>query len=66
MSDQQLMFEVHELFLRASMSIGAGLGQDRGEERDFSICTPEDFVNKFGGNLAINKVFYFQNKKKKT
>lgn len=38
------------------MSIGAGLGQDRGQERDFSINTPEDFVNKFGGNCAINKV----------
>lgn len=44
------------------MSIGTGLGQDRGQERDFSICTPEDFVNKFGGNLAINKVFIFKNK----
>lgn len=38
------------------MSIGSGLGQDRGQERDFSINTPEDFVSKFGGNCAINKV----------
>lgn len=41
---------------RPSMSRGTGLGQERYQERDFVIATPEEFVKKFGGNRVINKV----------
>ena len=38
------------------MSRGTGLGQDRYLQRDFMVATTEEFVNKFGGTRAINKV----------
>lgn len=40
------------------MSHGTGLGQDRYQERDFVLATPEEFVKKFGGTKVINKVSY--------
>lgn len=38
------------------MSRGTGLGQDRYQQRDFVVATTEEFVKKFGGTRAINKV----------
>lgn len=43
------------------MSRGTGLGQDRYQHRDFMIATTEEFVNKFGGTRAINKVLIANN-----
>ncbi|XP_059611586.1 acetyl-CoA carboxylase [Phlebotomus argentipes] len=47
--------------LRPSMSHGTGLGQDRYQERDFVLATPEEFVKRFGGNRVINKVLIANN-----
>lgn len=44
------------------MSRGAGLGQDRGAERDFVVASIEEFVKKFGGTHVINKVIFFHSK----
>lgn len=41
---------------RPSMSHGTGLGQDRYQERDFVLATPEEFCKRFGGTKVINKV----------
>lgn len=38
------------------MSHGTGLGLERGHERDFVLSTTEEFVKKFNGTRAINKV----------
>lgn len=38
------------------MSHGTGLGQDRYQERDFVLATPEEFCKRFGGTKVINKV----------
>lgn len=38
------------------MSRGTGLGQDRYQERDFLLASTEEFVKRFGGTRAINKV----------
>lgn len=43
------------------MSRGTGLGQDRYQHRDFMVATTEEFVNKFGGTRAINKVLIANN-----
>lgn len=40
------------------MSRGTGLGIDR-QVRDFTLATTEEFVHKFGGKRAINKVSSF-------
>lgn len=42
------------------MSRGTGLGLDR-LQKDFTLVTTEEFVNKFGGNRAINKVLIANN-----
>lgn len=50
---------INFLFLfifRPSMSHGTGLGLERGHERDFVLSTTEEFVKKFNGTRAINKV----------
>ncbi|XP_049317448.1 acetyl-CoA carboxylase [Bactrocera dorsalis] len=47
--------------LRPSMSRGTGLGQDRYQDRDFHIATPEEFVKKFGGTRVINRVLIANN-----
>lgn len=38
------------------MSRGAGLGLDRNHERDFVLSSIEEFVKRFNGTRAINKV----------
>lgn len=43
------------------MSQGTGLCQDRYQPRDFLVATTEEFVNKFGGTRAINKVLIANN-----
>ena len=43
------------------MSRGTGLGQDRYQERDFIIATPEEYVKKFDGNRVINRVLIANN-----
>lgn len=40
------------------MSHGTGLGQDRYQERDFVLATPEEFCKRFGGTKVINKVSF--------
>lgn len=40
------------------MSHGTGLGQDRYQERDFVLATPEEYVKRFGGTKVINKVIF--------
>lgn len=40
------------------MSHGTGLGQNRHQERDFVLATPEEFVKRFGGLKVINKVSF--------
>lgn len=47
--------------LRPSMSHGTGLGLERGHERDFVLSTTEEFVKKFNGTRAINKVLIANN-----
>uniref|UniRef100_T1JBH2 Uncharacterized protein n=1 Tax=Strigamia maritima TaxID=126957 RepID=T1JBH2_STRMM len=48
--------------LRPSMSTGTLLHQKRlGEQKDFSVATPEEFVKRFGGKLVINKVLIANN-----
>lgn len=41
---------------RPSMSRGAGLGLDRNHERDFVLSSVEEYVKRFDGTRAINKV----------
>lgn len=41
------------------MSHGTGLGENRYQERDFALATTEEFVKRFGGTRAINKVIFF-------
>lgn len=43
------------------MSHGTGLGLERNLERDFLLATTEEFVKRFGGNRAINKVLIANN-----
>lgn len=43
------------------MSRGTGLGQDRYQDRDFHIATPEEFVKKFGGTRVINRILIANN-----
>ncbi|XP_037941781.1 acetyl-CoA carboxylase 1-like, partial [Teleopsis dalmanni] len=47
--------------LRPSMSRGTGLGQDRYQDRDFHVATTEEFVKKFGGTRAINRILIANN-----
>lgn len=39
--------------------------QNRLQEKDFTVATPEEFVHRFNGTKVINKVhtFFFLNKK---
>lgn len=46
---------------RPSMSHGTGLGQMRNLDRDFLLATTEEFVKRFGGTRAINKVLIANN-----
>lgn len=43
------------------MSHGTGLGLERNLDRDFLLATTEEFVKRFGGNRAINKVLIANN-----
>lgn len=43
------------------MSHGTGLGLERHLERDFLLATTEEFVKRFGGVRAINKVLIANN-----
>ncbi|XP_031639002.1 acetyl-CoA carboxylase isoform X2 [Contarinia nasturtii] len=47
--------------LKPSMSRGAGLGLDRNHERDFVLSSVEEFVKRFDGTRAINKVLIANN-----
>jgi acetyl-CoA carboxylase / biotin carboxylase 1 len=47
--------------IRPSMSHGTGLGLERNLDRDFLLATTEEFVKRFGGNRAINKVLIANN-----
>lgn len=42
------------------MSRGTGLGQERYQEKDFLLASVEEFVKKFSGTRAINKVLYYK------
>lgn len=47
------------LFDRPSMSQGTVMIQaqnNRSQEKDFTVATPEEFVHRFGGTRVINKV----------
>ncbi|XP_055374657.1 acetyl-CoA carboxylase [Condylostylus longicornis] len=60
-NNKLLRIPQNEGSLKPSMSRGTGLGQDRYQERDFIIATPEEFVKKFGGTRVINKVLIANN-----
>ncbi|XP_020292337.1 acetyl-CoA carboxylase isoform X2 [Pseudomyrmex gracilis] len=49
--------------LRPSMSQGTVMiqAQNRLQEKDFTIATPEEFVHRFGGTRVINKVLIANN-----
>jgi hypothetical protein len=42
--------------LRPSMSQGTVMLQNRLQEKDFTVATPEEFVKRFSGTKVINKV----------
>ncbi|EZA53363.1 Acetyl-CoA carboxylase [Ooceraea biroi] len=49
--------------LRPSMSQGTVMiqAQNRLQEKDFTVATPEEFVHRFGGTRVINKVLIANN-----
>ncbi|CAH2229137.1 jg8072 [Pararge aegeria aegeria] len=46
---------------RPSMSQGTVIHSQRFQEKDFTIATPEEFVRRFQGTKAINKVLIANN-----
>nr|CAH7761590.1 unnamed protein product [Callosobruchus chinensis] len=47
--------------LKPSMSQGTVMQQNRIEERNFTVATPEEFVKRFNGTRVINKVLIANN-----
>ncbi|CAG4967379.1 unnamed protein product [Colias eurytheme] len=47
--------------LKPSMSQGTVIHSQRFQEKDFTVATPEEFVRKFQGTKAINKVLIANN-----
>ncbi|XP_045508569.1 acetyl-CoA carboxylase isoform X2 [Colias croceus] len=47
--------------LQPSMSQGTVIHSQRFQEKDFTVATPEEFVRKFQGTKAINKVLIANN-----
>lgn len=46
-------------FSRPSMSQGTVmLHNNRFQEKDFTVATPEEFVKRFNGTKVINKVYF--------
>lgn len=41
------------------MSQGTVIHSQRLQEKDFTVATPEEFIRRFQGNKAINKVSYY-------
>ncbi|XP_071057083.1 acetyl-CoA carboxylase isoform X2 [Onthophagus taurus] len=47
--------------LKPSMSQGTVMLQNRQQEKDFTVATPEEFVKRFNGTKVINKVLIANN-----
>ncbi|KAJ9595496.1 hypothetical protein L9F63_013318, partial [Diploptera punctata] len=47
--------------LRPSMSQGTVMIQQKFQEKDFTVGTPEEFVRRFGGTKVINKILIANN-----
>ncbi|XP_041970632.1 acetyl-CoA carboxylase isoform X2 [Aricia agestis] len=58
---QQLALAEKRSKLRPSMSQGTVVHSQRFQEKDFTIATPEEFVRRFQGTRAINKVLIANN-----
>ncbi|XP_038219820.1 acetyl-CoA carboxylase [Zerene cesonia] len=58
---QQLALAEKRSQLRPSMSQGTVVHSQRFQEKDFTVATPEEFVRKFQGTKAINKVLIANN-----
>ncbi|XP_061381495.1 acetyl-CoA carboxylase isoform X1 [Danaus plexippus] len=58
---QQLALAEKRSKLRPSMSQGTVIHSQRFQEKDFTVATPEEFVRRFQGTKAINKVLIANN-----
>ncbi|KAM3955585.1 LOW QUALITY PROTEIN: acetyl-CoA carboxylase-like [Aphomia sociella] len=58
---QQLALAEKRSKLRPSMSQGTVIHSQRFQEKDFTVATPEEFVRRFQGTRAINKVLIANN-----
>ncbi|XP_063545623.1 acetyl-CoA carboxylase [Cydia strobilella] len=58
---QQLALAEKRSTLKPSMSQGTVIHSQRFQEKDFTVATPEEFVKRFQGTKAINKVLIANN-----
>ncbi|CAH0549065.1 unnamed protein product [Brassicogethes aeneus] len=58
---QQIALQERRKRLKPSMSQGTVMIQNRLQEKDFTVATPEEFVKRFNGTRVINKVLIANN-----